>query len=104
MSNREHNRLLCPGCTARWDSFAGLVPVRVDAIKGPAGRPGSDCEVQFTVTEDHGCYRRGEKHQCSALWVVPLGAIRRRKYDTTIGYYSVEPGEVTERSLFRLVA
>ncbi len=88
------NRELRAGCAAYWDTFAGLVPVRVDCVTatGPLGlqsRPSSDHSVRFTVTRDHGPYKAGEVHESWALDVVPPGALIRRCFDTRIGAYTV---------------
>lgn len=86
--------VLKPGARAYFDTFAGLVPVRVDRITIREGsteiRPSSETEVYFTVSEDHGPYRKGETLNAWSLHVVPPRALIRRKYSTHIGPYTVE--------------
>ena len=75
-----------------WDTFAGLVPVKVVSIKSrdPLNhRPSSDHEVIAKVTRDHGPYRKGETVSGWSIHFPPAKAIKRRKYSSTIGYYNV---------------
>lgn len=87
---------LKPGALAFVDSFAGLVPCRVDSIEGadrPDNRASTSQRATVTVTADRGPYRVGEKLTDSVLWVIPRGAIVRRKFSSTIGAYRVEGGK-----------
>jgi len=79
------------GALAYFDSFVGLVPCKVLSIKGESGRANSAQEVTFKITASRGPYKRGEIMRRSALWVVPRGAVRRRKHGAVILPYSVEP-------------
>jgi hypothetical protein len=94
--------ILKAGCLAYYDTtFSGLIPVKVDSIEeretiftlvhksDPHGAKGNQT-VKFTITADHGPYRKGEKLESSALWVCPRKSIRRHKYSTTIVPYRVE--------------
>lgn len=59
------------GMLAYWDTFAGLVPCKVTAIKA-AG------EVSFTVTADRGPYQRGDSVWRGNGRVVPRKAVYTR--------------------------
>jgi hypothetical protein len=76
---------------AFWDNFAGLVPVKVNGIDGTSGLASTAQQnVAFTVTKNHGPYLKGEQFTRSALWVVPMKAVRKGAYQTTIKPYLVE--------------
>ena len=87
------------GIKAYYDSFAGLVPVKVLTVTGPKEIPLFDLghgfarasiEVTVMVTENHGCYRKGEIIESNSLHIVPCDVIKHNKYSTTIGVYHVE--------------
>ena len=71
---------------AYYDTFSGLVPVRVEFIEKDEHGP----YVHFVVTRDHGPYRRGYRHGARPWHVCPRNAIRRRKYSTVILPYTTE--------------
>lgn len=81
---------LTTGMVARFDTFAGLVPVRVLSITGTSGPCGSAQDVTFRVTRNGRGYRAGETFTRWALHVIPVRAVRRRRYQTTIRAYRVE--------------
>ncbi len=96
--------MLRAGTLAYFDSFAGLVPCRVLAVRdlqaddapgtvrfnlthgGASTRYMADIEL----TADRGCYRTGERMAVCSLHVVPRDAVRRRQYSSMIGIYHVE--------------
>lgn len=67
------------GCLAYLDSFAGLVPCKVESIKRQAD--GLIHTVQATVrfTATRGAYKRGDVHTSSCLWVFPRDAVYRQR-------------------------
>lgn len=88
------------GCSAYYDSFAGLVPVEVLAVTAPATPPGFDLaygnarasiEVKAKVTEDFSAYKAGELLTGNSLSIVPRSAIRQRQYSSVIEGYDVIP-------------
>lgn len=94
--------ILKTGCLAYYDSFAGLVPVKVLSVKGrPPPKPGEwtfdlckgngrvSVKVMAQVTNDHSPYRKGEILESNSADVVPRSAILRYQYSTTIGLYLV---------------
>lgn len=86
-------RTLAAGSLAYFDSFAGLVPCKVETIKGPSGRASSDQFVTARLTADRGPYKRGEIAKASALWFVPRDAVlnkRSRQCSMRIGAYQVQ--------------
>lgn len=92
------------GILAFYDSFAGLVPVKVLAVTAPEEDPAFDLgfgeartsvRVQCQVTEPHGPYKKDEVLNSNAMMVVPRTAILRRQYSTVIAAYAVEPDQVT---------
>lgn len=81
---------LTTGMAARFDTFGGLVPVRVQSIAGRSGRASSTAQnVTVRVTRTHGAYRAGEIIETSGLHVIPVRALRRRRYQTVIVPYCV---------------
>jgi len=84
--NRQRALTLRSGMAARWDTFAGLIPVKVHRISvSERGK-----QATFKVTRNRGPYKAGEMHTRSPLWVVPLAAIKRRRYSQVIIPYRVE--------------
>lgn len=86
---------LTPGCLAYFDTFAGLIPCRVDRIEGtqrPDGIPSSEQTAHFTLTANRGAYKRGEKLSAWVLHVVPRGAIIDRRGAARIGAYRIAQG------------
>lgn len=74
----------------------GFVPCKVVSIVGGnAGRASSSHKVTLRVTrKNRTCYAKGETIETSALHAIPPGAVHRRQYSTTIGFYTVEPDTV----------
>lgn len=86
-------RTLAAGSLAYWDTFAGLVPCKVQSIKGPSGPASSDQYVKARLTANRGPYKRGEWCAGSALWFVPRDAVlnkRSRHCSMRIGAYQVQ--------------
>lgn len=78
------------GMVARFDAFrSGLVPVRVISIVGQSGPCSTAQTVTARVTRNHGAYRAGEIITCFALHVIPVRALRGRRYHTAILPYRV---------------
>lgn len=87
--------LLIPGSLAYFDTFAGLIPCRVDRIEGtqrPDGIPSSEQTAHFTLTANRGAYKRGEKLSAWVLHVVPRKAIKVRSGQFRIGAYRIAQG------------
>lgn len=88
--------ILKPGARAYWDTFAGLVPCRVTAIRTDRPddpRPASWQSVDVEVTESTGPYAKGHRElQLWGLHVIPPGAIIRGQFSTRIGPYHVQGG------------
>lgn len=80
---------LVTDCKAYLDTFAGLIRCKVIEVHGQANNPTSSVKVEVELLENRGAYVKGERLQRSSLWVVPEKAVRRRKYSTTIGHYTV---------------
>ena len=59
------------GNLAYYDSFQGLIPCKVTAYDGFQ-------EVYFTVTANHGAYRKGEKLHSLPAYVVPRKMVHIR--------------------------
>lgn len=74
------------GMLAYYDSFGGMIPVKVMSITGQSGEPRSSTKIRVRVTTDRRPYRRGEIVETCALWVVP----RKSKHGTRIQSYSVQ--------------
>ena len=90
MSENDLRPVLRSGDRAYWDTFAGMIPVKVLSISGESGAAGSKQNVKFKLTGERGPYKRGEIHESWALHVVPRGAYFPRRYGARIGYYTVE--------------
>ena len=67
------------GCLAYFDSFAGLVPCKVESVQREANGLIHTVRVQVRFTATRGAYKRGESHTESALWVFPRGAVYRQR-------------------------
>jgi len=92
------NIMLKSGMSAFWDTFAGLIPVKVLSITGDIDpRPSSKHNVKFIVTNDTGPYKKGETFDRWSLDVIPPSAVHRRQYCTTIGFYKVQIDTAPEK-------
>jgi hypothetical protein len=69
---------------AYFDSFAGLVPVRIVAV-GDWNDQSSD--ARFLVTASRGGYKRGTLHTFALRNLVPRKAVRVRNGQYKIGPY-----------------
>jgi hypothetical protein len=67
-----------PGATAVWDTFTGLVPVKVLDVFRKIDQHWLTLKIE--ITRDHGPYRKGEVLESSPLWVVPPAFIRKGTY------------------------
>lgn len=74
------------GISAYFDSFAGLVPVKVLSIL--RDHSGHTAEVRVTRTVK--AYKKGDVFTSETRWIVPSRAIRRRRYSTVILPYAVQ--------------
>lgn len=72
---QEKRTTFHPGDTAHWDTFSGLVPVRVTSVEAWAHLPAHK-RVTFEVLRKKGPYEKGETHQAFPTHVVPQGYIR----------------------------
>lgn len=88
------------GCAAYFDSFAGLVPVKVLSVSAPEVMPCFDLghgnarasiKVRAEVTQDLSVYKKGEILDSNSVAIVPCGALRRREYSMVVGVYDVVP-------------
>lgn len=86
------------GGLAYFDSFAGLVPVKVLSVTAPETMPSFDLghgnartsiKVRAKVTEDFDVYKKGEIFDSDSLFIVPRGALRQQQYSTVVGIYDV---------------
>jgi hypothetical protein len=77
------------GCKAYYDSFRGLVPVKVTYVSGSSSVPSSSIRVKAKVTCDFGPYHKGEEIEFPSLWIIPAKALIRGQYTYTIGAYGV---------------
>lgn len=87
------------GCLAFFDTFSGLVPVKVMSVTAPEKPPAFDLGhgnarvsilVTAKVTADQGPYKKGEVIENDSVHIVPRGAIIRGKFSSAIGVYNVE--------------
>jgi len=74
------------GISARWDTFSGLIPVRVLSVT----RLELSTRVTFRVTRTRGPYKTGEILESSSLRIAPVKSVRRRRYSTTIRPYHIQ--------------
>jgi hypothetical protein len=93
-------KTLKTGCAAYFDTFAGLVPVKVLTVTAPEKPPVFDLghgnarvsiKVTARVTKEHGPYKNGEVVESDSLHIVPRDAIIRHQFSSTIGVYDVVP-------------
>ena len=84
--------ILKVGSLAYLDSFSGLVPCKVLAIKKDPENPDSLfwTDVTFRVTAKRPGFERGEKLTCHGRSVIPRDAVRVRNHKYVIGDYSIE--------------
>jgi len=64
------------GAKAFLDSFAGLVPCVVTAVK----RIGARQVIHFRVTAEVGAYKVGDEDESGSTWVVPRNCVRVSDY------------------------
>lgn len=83
------------GTLAFFDSFAGLIPCRVESIHDtiPAGNSlrgkTNQCVIRAKITANRGAYLKGDKIESTALHIIPRNHVSRRKYGARIiGGYS----------------
>lgn len=78
------------GTLAFYDSFAGLIPCKVEQIEDKLHRDSnlrgcsSSCIIRAKLTASRGAYKRGEIIESTALHIVPRNYVRRRKYGARI--------------------
>lgn len=95
--------VLKAGSLAFYDTMSGLVPVKVNSIKPYEGSfhlvhksqqfpnaPSTAQWVNFTVTADHGPWKKGEIIEAFGLNVCPRKAVKHRQYSSTIRAYQVQ--------------
>lgn len=73
-----------------YDSFNGLIPVRVLRITGTSGIASTAQRCTLEVTVSRSAYTRGEVIETSGLHLVPWQAVRRTPFGTRIRPYSLE--------------
>lgn len=83
------------GMRAYFDCFGGLIPVQVLSVKyrregSDELRSSSEHDVTVRVTKDGSGYRKGETLTEWSLRIVPPKALKRGKYHTRIGFYTVK--------------
>ncbi len=81
--------ILRSGARAYVDSFFGLIPCKVLAIRGDSGISSSSQDVDVLLTANRGAYKRGERLTWRGLNVVPREAVRFRKHGVRIRQYFV---------------
>lgn len=69
------DRTVTAGTLAYYDSFTGLVPVRVDSVKA---NDDDIVYVRFTVTASRHGYPQGEQWTTNASRVIARDTVRRR--------------------------
>jgi hypothetical protein len=79
--------ILKTGMAARFDTFAGLIPCRVRAIR--VDRDG-DKLATIDITRDRGAYRRGEMLEVHARYVIPVKSVFTRCGQYRIRAYEIE--------------
>lgn len=96
------------GCSAYFDSFSGLVPVKVLSVCAPETLPSFDLghgnarmsiKVRAKVTEDFNVYKKGEILDSDSLSIVPCGALRRQQYSMVVGVYDIIPDLPTKPAI-----
>ena len=74
-----------PGTFAFYDTFSGLIPCKVVAIRDNLELPenlrgaSSDCRITVKLTAPRGAYRKGETVESDALKIIPRPFIIRRR-------------------------
>jgi hypothetical protein len=93
------------GVLAYFDSFAGLVPVKVLSVTASKEKPlfnlgiGSariSTQVSARVTADLGVYRKGEVINSNSVHIVPRGAVLLTAFSSRIAPYNVEADQSAE--------
>lgn len=80
------------GDKAYFDTFNGLIPVKVTAIRGPKlGIASTLFEVDFEITTTVAAYKKGEKLTRAGINVIPRGAIKKGTYSQRIWPYYIQP-------------
>ena len=76
---------------AQWyyDSFSGLIPVKVLAIIGTSGIASTAQRCKLEVTASKGPFHKDEQLECFGLHLVPWQAVRRSRYATHIRPYEL---------------
>ena len=76
---------------AQWyfDSFSGLIPVKVIRIAGKSGIASTEQTCTLEVTAKRGPFRKGETIITSGLHLVPWQAVKATKYQTYIRPYEL---------------
>lgn len=77
------------GDLAYFDGMTGLAKCKVVSINGKSQHPTSAVEVEIELTKDYIGWPKGKILRISSIWVVPRNAVRKRKYGSTIGFYTV---------------
>lgn len=84
--------VLRPGMSAVYDSFGGLVPVKILSITGPdtdSPIASSAYTVKARVSRSHTPYRWGEIIEGTSLHFAPRAAVRIRQGHTSFVCYGV---------------
>jgi len=90
LQNRMLPRTLRAGCLAYLDTFAGLVPVRVESVSMHGAWPHVRADV--TVTATRGAYRKGERIlDWPAKDCPPRDAVRYRNGVAFIQRFAASP-------------
>ena len=74
------------GDLAFLDTFSGMVPCKVESIKGT--------EIIVRLTATRGAYRKGMFERSSSRWVIPRPAVYQRSYKQYILPYRWEEGSL----------
>lgn len=85
--NKNRQRVFTVGDRAYLDSFAGLVAVRVTAVRDHShDKSGSTslCAVEAEVWMSKGPYQTGQLISSNALHIIPPGFIKKTKFATKI--------------------
>jgi hypothetical protein len=100
------------GADAFYDSFSGLVPVKVQSVTAPMEKPLFDLgfgparastAVTAKVTDDFAGYRKGEVLTGNALHIVPRRAVKKTEFSYRIVSYKVEHDRPVERNINAVV-
>jgi hypothetical protein len=67
--------IIAAGDLAFLDSFAGFVPVRIQAITGPSGEPSTSQVIEYVVTAARPGYNRGDVDLSPGTNIVPRAAV-----------------------------